>query len=218
MFDLKIIRKNSLLLVLVILIIFGCSVTPVLPEIKDPGDGAAIEEDSSLFIEDSSTGVVEFTTNDTKYSNQFGYTLWTQDGSETDFFIQLNVTLSKLSGDDTAGYGVVFGSHDDTMLVLLINTKKEFLIGELTGNLFTELHPWDNAVSLKSGYNQSNIIDITYDSGTGDFGLSFNGISVTTFRDDDEPFHTQGQNGYIVVISPLDDFPNIPVSITFKRN
>jgi outer membrane translocation and assembly module TamA len=104
------------------------------------------------------------------------------------------------------------------MLVVLINTKKEFIIGELTGNLFTILQPWDDTENLKSGYNQNNIIDITYDAGTGDFDLSFNGVLVTTFRDDDAPFHTVGKNGYIVVISPMDNFPNIPVSLTFKKN
>ena len=112
----------------------------------------------------------------------------------------------------------MFGSHDDTMLVVLINTMKEFIIGELTANLFTELQPWDNESSLKSGYNQFNNIDITYNSVSGDFALSFNEGEAITFRDDEEPFHTYGKSGYIVVISPMDDFPNIPVSITFKKN
>ena len=213
----KLIRINILLIILLILITLGCSVTPVPVDVKDPEDVTVIEENSSLFVEDGVTGVVEFTTNNTKYSEQFGYTLWSQEGLVSDPFTNLNVTLSKLSGNDVAGYGVVFGSHDDTMLVVLINTKKEFIIGELTGNLFTVLQSWDDTASLKSGYNQTNIIDITYDSGTGDFDLSLNGVPVTTFRDDDAPFHTQGKNGYIVVISPLDDFPNIPVSITFKK-
>ncbi len=214
----KLIRINTLITILLIIITSGCSVTPILYVVKDPLDVTIIEENSSLFVEVGGTGIIEFATNDTKYSEQFGYTLWSQEGLVSDPFTNLNVTLSKLSGNDIAGYGVVFGSHDDTMLVVLINTKKEFIIGELTGNLFTVLQSWDNAASLKSGYNQTNIIDITYDSGTGDFDLSLNGVWITTFRDDDAPFHTQGKNGYIVVISPLDDFPNIPVSITFKNN
>lgn len=214
----KLIRINTLIFILVIIITSGCSVTPIPSVVKDPEDVTVIEENSSLFVEGGGTGIIEFATNDTKYSEQFGYTLWSQEGLVSDPFTNLNVTLSKLSGNDVAGYGVVFGSHDDTMLVVLINTKKEFITGELTGNLFTVLQSWDNAVSLKPGYNQINIIDITYDSGTGDFDLSLNGVLVTTFRDDEAPFHTQGKNGYIVVISPMDDFPNIPVSLTFKKN
>ena len=214
----KLIHINTLLILLMILITLGCSVTPTTSIVKKTEDLTVIEESSSLFVINGVTGVTEFTTNDTKYSGQFGYTLWTREGVEMDPFTHLNVTFSKLSGNEDAGYGVVFGSHDDTMLVVLINTKKEFIIGELTGNLFTEFQPWDNAEALKPGYNQTNIIDITYNSGTGDFYLSLNSVLVTTFRDDDIPFHTQGKNGYIVVISPLDDFPNIPVFITFKNN
>lgn len=214
----KLIRINTLLIMLVILITLGCSVTPTPSEVKDPEDLTVLEENSSLFVEDGVTGVIEFTTNDTKYSEQFGYTLWSQEAVVFDPFSHLNMTLSKLSGNDVAGYGVVFGSHDDTMLVVLINTKKEFIIGELTGNLFTVLQAWDYSSSLKPGYNQSNIIDIAYNSETEDFVLSFNAGDSIIFRDDDAPFHTSGKNGYIVVISPMDDFPNIPVSVTFKNN
>ena len=214
----KLIRINTSIIILLIIFTIGCSVTPIPSVVKDYEDVTVIEENSSLFVKDGVTGVIEFTTNDTRYSEQFGYTLWSQEGLVSDPFTNLNVTLSKLSGNDVAGYGVIFGSHDDTMLVVLINTKKEFIIGELTGNLFTVLQSWDDAPGLKSGYNQTNIIDITYDSGTGEFDLSFNGEWITTFRDDDAPFHTQGKYGYIVVISPMDDFPNIPVSITFKKN
>jgi hypothetical protein len=196
----------------------GCPVTPAPSMIKDLKDEIVIEEDSSFFVKNEATGIIDFITNDTKYSGQFGYTLWTQEDEVYNPFSILNVTLNKSSGNDAAGYGVVFGNHDDTMLVVLINTMKEFIIGELTANLFTELQPWNNAVSLKSGYNQFNNIDITYNSISGNFTLSFNGGETITFRDDEEPFHTYGKSGYIVVISPMDNFPAIPVSITFKKN
>jgi hypothetical protein len=214
----RLIRINTQIITLLIIVTIGCSVTSIPSEVKDPKDVTKIEENSSLFVEDGVSGVVEFTTNDTKYSEQFGYTLWSQEGSVSDAFTNLNVTLSKLSGNDEAGYGVILGSHDDTMLIVLINTKKEFVIGELAGNLFTVVQSWDDAISLKPGYNQTNIIDITYDSGTGNFYLSLNCVLVTIFRDDETPIHTHGKTGYIVVISPMDDFPNIPVSITFKKN
>jgi hypothetical protein len=214
----QLIRISTFIFILMIMITLGCPVTPGPSVVKDHDDAAVIEENSSLFVVDGATGVIEFTTNDTKYSEQFGYTLWAQEGGVSDPFTHLNVTLSKLSGNEDAGYGIVFCSYDDTMLVVLINTKKEFIIGELTGNLFTVLQPWNNATVLKSGYNQTNIVDITYDSGSREFDLNFNGVWITTFRDDNAPFHTHGKNGYIVVISPMDDFPNIPVSITFKKN
>ena len=195
----------------------GCPVSPVKPEPVLP-DGESIEMNSSLFVTDSGIGTVSFSTNDNAYTGEYGYTLWTEEETVHDPFTRVNVTLSKLSGDDTAGYGVVFCSHDDTMLLVLINTKKEYLIGELTGNVFNELQGWKESSDLFGGYNQTNILDITLDSGTGVFSLSFNGGISVTFRDDEEPYHTGGKNGYLVVVSPRDDFPDVPVSVTFKEN
>ena len=104
------------------------------------------------------------------------------------------------------------------MLLVLINTKREYLIGELTGNAFSELQGWKESSDLFGGYNQTNIMDISLDSGEGVFSLSFNAGSPVIFRDDEEPYHTEGKNGYMVVVSPLDDFPDVPVSVTFKEN
>jgi len=216
--NIKLILPIGFLLIILFYFLTGCPVTPTHLEIKNLLDSTPIEENSSLFVADLDTGVISFETNDTKYSGEYGYTLWSQDDIVQDPFTHLNVTLKKISGNDVAGYGVVFGSHDDTMLVVLIDTKKSFIIGELTGNVFTELQPWTNSPNLIQGYNQENTIDISYNSGTGDYSLSFNGQMPVPFRDDDEPFHMTGKSGYIVVISPLDNFPNIPVSVTFKKN
>ncbi|MEA1911655.1 MAG: hypothetical protein U9N32_08280 [Spirochaetota bacterium] len=196
----------------------GCPNTPDPSVVEASLESSVIEENSELFIEDPNTAVVSFETNDTKYTGQYGYTLWTEGDAVQDPFTHLNVTLKKISGNDVAGYGIIFGSHNNTMLIVLINTNREFIIGELTGNLFTKLQEWIEVSSLKPGYNQSNIIDISHNSVTGDFTLSFNGGDAVTFRDDEEPFHTTGKDGYMVVISPLDVFPGIPVSITFKKN
>lgn len=202
---------------LCVLVLSGCpsssvSQGPVMP------DGTVIEQNSSLFTEDPVTGVVSFTTNDTRYNGQYGYTLWTEGTVDYTPFTHLNVTLSKMSGNDTAGYGVVFCSTGDSMLIVLINTEKEYLIGELTGTAFTPFNDWQESADLVPGYNQTNILDISRDPGTGTFALTFNAGDPVTFRDDEEPYHTGGKNGYMVVVSPLDDFPNVPVSISFKKN
>jgi len=209
---------SAMSLIILFCLFTGCPITPTPTEIKNPLDSTPIEENSSLFVEEIDTEIISFYTNDTKYTGEYGYTLWTQDDPVQDPFSHMNVTLKKISGNDVAGYGVVFGSHEDTMLIVLIDTKKSFIIGELTGNLFTELQPWTNSLDLIPGYNQENNIDISYNSGTGDYSLSFNGQVPVPFRDDDAPFHTTGKDGYIVIISPLDNFPNIPVSVTFKKN
>jgi len=209
---------NIIIFTVIIVLITGCPVTPIEILVKGPDDTAVIEVNSELFILDNDTGIISFTTNDIKYSGENGYTLWSEETAVQDPFVHLNVTLNKTSGNEAAGYGVVFGSYDNTMLVILINTYQEFVIGELTGNIFTELQAWQKNENLKSGYNKSNIIDITYNPSTKEYLFSINGISAVSFRDDDEPFHISGKNGYMVVISPLDDFPNAPASVTFKKN
>jgi len=209
---------NIIIFTVIIILVTGCPVTPIETLVKGPDDTAVIEVNSELFALDGDTGIISFTTNDVKYSGKNGYTLWTEETVVQDPFIHLNVTLNKTSGNEAAGYGVVLGSHDGTMLVVLINTYQEFIIGELTGNLFTELQSWEKDESLKSGYNKLNIIDISCNSGTDNFSLSFNGGEINSFRDDEEPFHLSGKNGYMAVISPLDNFPETPVSITFKKN
>jgi hypothetical protein len=71
----KLFRVNILIIILLVLISLGCSVTPIPSVVKDPEDVPVIEENSSLFVEDGVTGITMFTTNDTKYSEQFGCTV-----------------------------------------------------------------------------------------------------------------------------------------------
>ena len=206
-----------LVLLTVVIVLSGCpsssgGLNPDLPE------GASVEKNSSLFVTDSGSGVTSFSTNDTKYTGEYGYTLWTEGDTVYSPFTHLEVTLSKMSGNEDAGYGVVFCSHDSTMLLVLINIKKEYLIGELDGNVFSEIQGWEESSDLLSGYNRTNVVDISLDSGAGEFSLGFNGGSPVTFRDDEEPYHTGGRNGYIVVVSPREDFPEVPVVLTFRDN
>ena len=206
----------NLWLIIFLISIIACPVTPDSPEDLDLFDNPVIEENSLLFELDADTGVISFNTNDSKYISEYGYTLWAENNEIQSPFTGLNVTLSKIDGNSDAGYGVVFCSYDDTMLVVLINTKKEFVIGELTGTLFTVLQEWTEAASLNSGLNQINVINITFVA--GEFFLTFNAGETIVFSDTEEPYHSYGKDGYLVVISPLDNFPNVPVSVTFKKN
>ncbi len=206
----------NLWLLILFISITACPVTTESPEDLDLLNNPVIEENSLLFDLDADTGVISFNTNNSKYISEYGYSLWTENNEIQSPFTGLNVTLSKISGNSDAGYGVVFCSYDDTMLVVLINTKKEFVIGELTGNLFTVLQEWTEVASLNSGLNQINTINISLVS--GEFSLTFNEGETIVFSDTDAPYHNYGKDGYLVVISPLDTFPNVPVSVTFKKN
>ena len=195
----------------------SCPSTFILPSLQMPGDSTVVQN-SDLFVKDKDSGVVSFSTNDEAYIGEYGYTLWTEIPEVFTPFVRLKATLSKISGDEYAGYGVVFCSSEESMLILLINTKKEYLIGKLTGNAFIPMPGWEESPDLISGYNRTNNVEITRDPESGSFKVSFNGGEPVYFRDDEEPYSTGGRNGYIVVVSPRDNFPEVPVYVTYKMN
>ncbi len=202
----------------------GCPVTP-----RDEGQGAAqgdeaIEEHSELFVtqggEPGLPVTTVFQTNDTRYWGRYGYTLWAPTGVQQTPFAGRQVTAAKIGGNAAAGFGVVFCAYDsgtggETMLVVMINTQQEYIVGEATGGVFRELVPWTTLPALKLGYNQANTIALAPDG--GEYVLAINGTEAARFRDDEPPLHTGGADGYLVVISPLDNFPETPVHVVFQE-
>ncbi len=214
-------------LLVLVLAITGCPVST--PPGKGPAAGGPSEDlrkVDELFVPDAQTpGRCVFRTNDPAYWGPYGSTIWTLAGPPEEPFRQLEADLIKVEGDDTAGYGVVFCSYDtgnpetgETMLVAMINTRREFIVGEVAGAAFTEIIPWSSCQSLNAGYSQLNALRITYDNGAGEYHLFLNGAEAARFHDDEEPRHDQGgRNGYIVVISPLDSFPSSSVHVIFQE-
>src|SRR5208337_3556852 len=209
------------------LVLTGCPMTT--PPGKGPATGGSprdLQKVDELFVPDAQVpGKRVFRTNDPAYWGPYGSTIWTLAGPPEEPFQQLEADLIKVEGDDTAGYGVVFCSYDtgnpetgETMLVAMINTRREFIVGEVAGSAFTEIVPWSSCQSLNAGYSQSNVLRVTYDSAAGEYCLFLNGTEAVRFRDDEEPRHDQGgRNGYIVVISPLDSFPSSSVHVIFQE-
>jgi len=76
------------------------------------------------------------------------------------------------------------------------------------------LKEWTDCISLNRGYSQNNRISITSPS-PGFFRISLNGVHVLEFKDSSNPVHEGGGSGYLAVVSPLENFPSIPVSIEF---
>jgi hypothetical protein len=211
--------KLILTVSIITLILTGCPFTPPGGD-WDPGaiDDTDFEEVATLFQEDGETGDTVFITNDDAYWGPYGYTLWAKKGEQQDPFSEIEAKASKITGDDVAGYGIIFCQYDETMLIVMINNRKEFIIGEAVGADFTVIQEWTKTDHLREGYNQDNTIKVTYDSVTELFSLFLNGQNVLTFRDEEAPFHSSGYSGYIVVISPMDEFPEIPVHVVFHRN
>ena len=179
-----------------------------------------------LFVEaiDGETGetVTSFRMNDAKYWSESGYTLWTVWDGDPDSaeFSQRSVRLCKSDGDRSAGYGIVICQGDvdgigKCMLTVLINTEGYYAIGKAINAKYEAIHSWERCTLLETGYGAGNTVLVTYDKNTKEFSLFFNGGFVRHFRDDDEPVLTGGNNGYIVVVSPQDDFPDEYIDLKF---
>jgi len=190
----------------------------------DPGSGGQVEE--TLFVETSAQGgdpLVEFETADSAYLSSYGYTLWSLKGPQADEFTSRSVMVNKISGEAAAGYGVLFCQHaasdpnDETMLIVMINTQQEYIVGEALGGTFSRLVDWTYCSALNQGYNQENIIQVDLDRPTRTFTLRLNGNEVNTFTPSDPQYDLGGGSGYIVVISPRESFPGTPVHVLFQE-
>jgi hypothetical protein len=213
-------QKKLLLLLLSLFI--ACDMNKTQPFVPDnTHDGEDVGVASQLFTAEAEPGTTRFKTNDPAYYTNHGATFWCliKDQPEAEF-TNREAALTKFTGNAGAGFGLVCGYRIDpvygaTMLVILINTEREYYIAEITANVIESIIPWKESLLLKQGYNQHNVVRLEYKA--GQFNLYINGQLETAFRDDAEPLHTSGRNGYMAVISPLDDFPAIPVEVQFKE-
>jgi hypothetical protein len=187
---------------------------------KEEGESGTAQEASSLFVVDpGEPSLVEFETNDDAYISDRGYTLWALKANSQSPFVARTVVLNKRSGSAEAGYGLVFCHHgaDERMLVAMIDTQQEYIVGEAVGSRFTAIVPWTNSAYLKKGYNQDNEIGLRLDAGSSTFTLTLNGVGVKSFSAMEPEYELDGGNGYLVVVSPWDEFPGTPVHVTFRE-
>jgi len=184
--------------------------------------GGTVAKVTSLFVPNAQTNSYDFSTNDSAYWGTNGFTLWSLSSSQT-LFAQRDVLLTKTSGNAYAGYGIVFceydssdAAHDETMLVVMINTQGQYSVGEATGSTYTAYtsSTWVSSNYLNKG-TMTNEVKVTRDS-SGLFTLYLNDNQAMTFHDGRTPLQTGGGDGYLAVVSPQDSFPQIPVTINFK--
>ena len=203
----------------------GCVPPGTEPE---PEPLSPIRQVDDLFVDvdvdgDGDDDGYQLTTNDSAFWGPYGYTLWALKGAEQTPFTGREVSLCKTSGDDSAGYGIVICHYEDadpgigeTMLVVMINTNRQYIVGEVMGAEFTQIVAWTYSDRLLANKGQTNVVRVDYDGVLKEYILRLNGTEVKSFRDDEAPIHSAGGgNGYIAVISPLDEFPAVPVQVTF---
>lgn len=181
-----------------------------------------IEQVDELFIYDALTDTTTITTNNGAYWSPYGYTLWALNNTiPYGDFTDRVVNISKDSGDTVAGYGIVVchAYRDDygyTMITVMINTSGRYTVGKVIGANYESVVGWKNCGHLFEGTGISNRLQLTYDKDEKEYTLYINGYEIESF-DITEPVHEEGRSGYIVVISPQDKFPSVPVSVSFKE-
>lgn len=216
---------SGLLAVAIVLTFLSCSAQAAGgggdPEGEDPGDFAEV---SDLFVETASTDTTRLRTNEERFWSPSGYTVWTVwDEGESEPFTTRTVTLSKSEGEAMAGYGLILCHANRpgfglTMLTVMINVKGQYTIGKVIAGKYQALVPWTSSSSLQKDYGLSNTITVTYDDDASEYTLTINGTMVQTFKDETEPRHTGGKNGYLVVFSPYDTFPSETVDVSFVED
>ena len=195
---------------------------PLTREGADDADipGQTPEVSTELFAPQSQPGCFLFLTNDPDLWGPYGSTLWALTGSAQQPFAARELELAKISGNESAGFGAVFCHYEhpergETMLAVMINTKRQFLVGEITGASFQTILPWTESPALLPGYNAANRLRLESDGQS--FSLLLNGLQAASFRDEQEPLHAGGADGLIAVISPLDRFPQNPVQVLYRE-
>ena len=163
-------------------------------------------------------GGIKFYTTDPKYRTQSGYTLWAYNSAPSGVFIERTVRLSKPTGDNLAGYGVIIcsgqqeidGKSEIVFLTIMINNNGQYAVGKVTGGSYKPLVPWKTHSAL-IGSGLINKIKIVRDNTLGSenqYFLHFNDVHYPAsdfFVDNEAPLcEGYGRNGYIVVISPTD--------------
>lgn len=213
--------------VVLITLALGACPTPYRGENEKPKGTGLIQIDD-LFessVQENHRTKTVFRTNDEKYWSWKGVTAWTtwEDGASALPFTSRTVEMGKINGYEGGGYGMVFcqgertvgETTEKTMLLVMINNQGEYMIGKVIGSRFTEFEWWKTSPSLNRNAGAKNEVRVSFDAAAAEFSLFFNGALAETFRDDAEPVHREGKNGYLVVITPYDRFPAENVDVYF---
>jgi hypothetical protein len=199
------------------------------PEEEEAAGG--IMEASWLFKEEGEEDgegriTTRLNTNDRKYWGMKGTTLWTVWGEEEEFE-EREVKMSKTKGNASAGYGLVIchgvreaeGKEEETMLVVMINNAGEYAVGKVIGGRYESVRWWTRSGAIRGWEGAPNEIRVRREGEEYVVAALAEGeeIEVTRFVEEEEPRHTGGRNGYVVVISPQDRFPQEGVDVYFTE-
>jgi hypothetical protein len=208
------------------LAISGCSnsYTPTQGPLSEKPPAERVDELFAAEGTEEGMRKTAFRTNNERYWTLEGATVWTVWGEEEEF-ADRTVKMGKSVGYAGGGYGIVFcqgeyeieGKPEPAMLVAMVNNEGDYIIGKAVGGVFTDLGWWKKTPYLQRGAGAVNEIRVSYENGNSEYRLEINGYFIERFRDDNEPALRGGKNGYIVVITPFDKFPETGIDVYFME-
>ena len=202
--------------VLLPLFLGACFVDWTQPEWKGDLGGGTPQVSTTLFSNSDIAGEKVFSTNDINISRPFGKSYWLPQGSEVTTFREYKIEAVKVGGDSSAGFGMIFcHGTEESMLTAMIRTDGFFQVAEVAGGTYKPMADWNSHSAIRTGFGQRNTLRVTRDD-LGQFAFYVNDQKIYEFTDDEEPVHSGGRQGYLVVVSPREDFPKVPVDVRFR--
>ena len=208
-----------------IVLLSACGLSPMEEKKEiESEEPVNILEESSLFIEDSNnSGHYLFETNDSKYLNEKGFTIWTTNKTNSsNKFEPITVDIAKTSGRAESGFGIIFCEQQyegkPYMLAVMINTNGLYTIGKVVNGVFFHLEGnWKFSGYINKGYGFKNRIRVSYDISKESFVLEINDEEITTFTVPEKISYKDSKSGFVVVISNREEFPAKAVKVEFEE-
>ena len=210
----KRIIPTAALMVLLVSCDFSSPLVP--PEGIGDQNPPPVEENTRLFVEGDKPGEFVFETNESGYSRPYGKSFWFPAGNTQSPFVDWGITVRKESGRTEGGFGIVICDVGTSMLTVMIRIDGYYQVAEIVKGRYIPRDVWKPHPAIVRDRGNKNRINVSRAS-NGVFTLRINDQKITTFVDDEAPIHTGGRQGYLVVSSPLEDFPRIPLKVIFRE-
>ncbi|MBN1525686.1 MAG: hypothetical protein JW904_14500 [Spirochaetales bacterium] len=157
-------------------------------------------------------GYTQFKTNNEDYLG-VSQLIWDAGSNEATMNV-FELEIKKNTGMNNVGFGGIFCVQDeDNFFRILIHENGRYNIYKKITGTWHEIRDWTASSHLLEGYGESNIIRVEY-MGGNNFDIYFNNQFIETIND---TAFTGGMYGFYTGISTLEEFPDIPVDVRFKR-
>lgn len=221
-------KKNVLFVFcLVLIVLFNSCDLPVKTNSGNNSSAITAEQKNELFQkQNENSRIFVFETNNEEYLKESGYTLWSENYTNTSKnFEKIVCTVLKENGDSRAGYGIVFccstkSADENYLLTVMINKEGEYNVGKVVNGFFSSIsNGWKECNFLNRALeNKIEVNYMTSGEHINEFELKLNDVVVTYFADSEniQPVFENSKYGFVACIGPSEDFEYTTVNVKFE--